>query len=109
MDNSNETISQKLYNFNDYDNESEDGLYESIINYYQKKEIEDIDNFIVTLKNTSEKLNNINIDLNKQLNDIKYVSDKYINELDELDDISHNLNEKSNSYDKFKKRSKCSK
>ena len=37
MDNSNETVSQKLFNFNNYDNESDDGLYESLINYYQKK------------------------------------------------------------------------
>ena len=106
MDNSNEKISKKLYN---YDNESEDGLYESIINYYQKKETEDIDNFIDTLKSTREKLNNIKIDINKQLDNIKYVSDKYINDLDEFEDISNDLNEKSNSYDKFKKRSKCSK
>ena len=98
-------IISKVY----YDNESDDGFYESIINYYQKKEIEEINNFIDVLKSTREKLNDIKTDFKKQLNEIKYVSNKYINDLDELEDISDKLNEKSNSYDKFKKRSKCSK
>ena len=80
-----------------YDNDSDDDFYVNIIEYYQKKEIEDIDNFIDILKSTRNKLDNIKIDLQKSLNDLDNTMNKDLKKYEDY------LIEKDYEYDKSKK------
>ena len=80
-----------------YDNDSDDDFYVNIIGYYQKKEIEDIDNFIDILKSTRNKLDNIKSDLKKQMNELDNTMNKDLKKYEDY------LIEKDYEYDKSKK------
>ena len=95
MDNSNETVSQKLYNFNNYDDDdSYEEMYINVLDYYQNKEIQQIDDFINTLKGIKDKLHNISVEMDEYTNNITTDLKKYDDDLDK----------KSKDYDRFKLR-----
>ena len=97
MDNSNETVSQKIYDFTIYDDDESyecasgaytfgsaksEEMYINVLDYYQNKEIEQIDDFINTLKGIKDKLHNISIEMAEYTNNTTNNLKKYDDELD---------------------------
>ena len=92
-DNDSDEIAKSDYIFD----ENDDDFYVNIIGYYQKKEIEDIDNFIDVLKSIRNKLDNIKSDLKEQMNELDNTMNKDLKKYEDY------LIEKDYIYDKFKK------
>ena len=83
MDNSNETVSQKLYDFTNYDDdESYEELYINVLEYYQNKEIKQTDEFINTLKGIKDKIHYISTEMAEYTNNMNDLKKKYDDDLD---------------------------